>query len=289
MGNNDTDINEIFDLEGMDDEEISSMARRMGYKDEGDFQGDPDKRLDARTFVARALNELPLARSNLRTYNRRMGELEKKIDKQSQVLEQFNAHHKKTLQETAEREYHRGLQEARDKMKQAVEEGDIEGAEAAWEEAEKIRKDMEGGEKEKKGTEAKRGEPDQAAMKEAQEVRDAWMKENDWYDKNRGMRKYAYECAELLSKTEPNLTAKEQLDAVREMVEEQFPDYFSNPNRKKPSAVEGAGRRGTDQGKAGKKSYRDLPPEAKAMCDDFVKEIKNFKVQDYVDQYFGQA
>lgn len=278
---------DVLDLEEMEEEEVESMARRMGHSSQEDFKGDPGKWIPAKEFVERALNELPLARSNLRTQNRRLGELEKKIERQTEVLEKFNKHHQKSLQETASREYQRGLEEARDRMKQAVEEGDVDGAQAAWDDAEKLRKESEGAGDKKTGE----VEPDKdAVVAEAVKVRDAWMEENPWYKENRIMKKFAFESGEMLSKTEPNLTASEQLAAVREMVEEQFPDYFSNPNRKRASAVEGAShKRVDDKGGGRKKTYNDLPSEAKAMCDDFVKEIPGYKAQTYVDEYFSRS
>jgi hypothetical protein len=285
--NSEIELSELVDLDSMGEDEINDFARRLGHTPEENFKGDPGKYLPARDFLARALNELPLARSNLKRQNRALENLEKRIEKQSKVLEQFNDHHKKTLKETAEREYQRGLEAARERVKQAVEEGDVEGAEAAMLDAERLLKEGPATEKgEKKADNQEK--PDEDAMQEVKKVREAWMSENDWYKTDRTMRKYAYECAEMLSKTEPDLTAKQQLDAVRDMVEEHFPDFFTNPNRKKANAVEGGGGRKGPASGGRKKTYNDLPAEAKALCDGFVSEIKGYKVQDYVDQYFRQ-
>jgi hypothetical protein len=37
----------------------------------------------------------------------------------------------------------------------------------------------------------------------------------------------------------------------------------------------------------GGKSYSDLPPDAKAMCDDFVKRVPGFTRDRYVKDYFA--
>ena len=59
------------------------------------------------------------------------------------------------------------------------------------------------------------------------------------------------------------------IQEVTEEVRRRFPEKFGNPRREKPNRVEGGG---TPSGRSGKKGYADLPPEAKAACDRFVKQ-----------------
>ena len=64
-------------------------------------------------------------------------------------------------------------------------------------------------------------------------------------------------------------------------VRAKFPNLYKNPNRDLPGAVEGATQR---QARSGK-TYSDLPADAKAICDDFVKG-KVLTREAYVKEFF---
>ena len=63
----------------------------------------------------------------------------------------------------------------------------------------------------------------------------------------------------------------------------EFPDAFGNKNRRKATTVEDSGEKLRESSK--ERTYENLPPEAKAACDNFVKTIPNFKQEDYVATY----
>ena len=84
---------------------------------------------------------------------------------------------------------------------------------------------------------------------------------------------------------------QERLDAITDAVKKKFPEYFgekkvesTTDTRKRSSAVEEGGGEGPPAS-GGKKTYADLPKEAKAVCDELVAEgiltkddyVKNFQ------------
>lgn len=69
-----TDVNEDIELET--DEQLEARARQMGWKDFDEYRGPPGKWTDARTFIARGEQELPI----LRDQNRRMSEKLVQVD-----------------------------------------------------------------------------------------------------------------------------------------------------------------------------------------------------------------
>ena len=91
---------------------------------------------------------------------------------------------------------------------------------------------------------------------------------------------YANQCAPIIGPKHPP-DSKAFYDAIEAEVRKQFPDNFTNTRRRAPATVEsgnGAGRN------TGTKTYANLPPEAKAACDDFVDQELMTRDQ-YVAEY----
>ena len=63
----------------------------------------------------------------------------------------------------------------------------------------------------------------------------------------------------------------------------EYPDKFGNPRREQASSVAEPGSQAPRPKKG--KTYDDLPPEAKAACDKFVRTIPGYKREDYVKEY----
>jgi hypothetical protein len=70
---------------------------------------------------------------------------------------------------------------------------------------------------------------------------------------------------------------------VTEAMRKEFPHKFENPRRREPGAVEA----NATARKAGGKGFSDLPADAKAECDYFVKNVKDFTRDRYVKEFFG--
>ncbi len=260
--------------------DVETQARQMGWVSEEEFKGDPEKWNDADIFVKRAETELPIALGTIRTLGRKLEKMERRTEQLNDTLEKFGEYHKTALdRETvrAAEEYQRGLNEAQAKMRQAVEEGDLEAFDAAKAKSDDLMKGA-----------TKLGDtPSQELPKVDPEVNRKWVEENPWFVKDIKMFRFAKECGDFLAMSQPTLKQKEQLAEIAKMVKEEFPDYFANPARKKPATVgRGDDTASPDNGK-GKKGYNDLPAEAKAHCDQFVRDIKGFTKEKYLAQYRG--
>ena len=98
-------------------------------------------------------------------------------------------------------------------------------------------------------------------------VFDAFLADNPWFEDEPTMRGAALALAEQLHAeglTEPQA----QLAEVARRIRTEFAHRFENPRRRQAAAVEGApGARRSVRG-----TYADLPPEARAACDRFVKQ-----------------
>jgi hypothetical protein len=101
---------------------------------------------------------------------------------------------------------------------------------------------------------------------------------NQWYNDDPELQRYANTIA---AGNQAN-GVKFTLDDITKEVKSRYPSKFGNANRDKPNNV-GGGQR---LAKGKKKGYADLPADAKAACDRFVKKGV-MKKEAYVNSYFG--
>ena len=102
-----------------------------------------------------------------------------------------------------------------------------------------------------------------------------WQEDNPWYTSDFEKHDFANRYAEFLNGT--GVYGKEMLDKVAAEVKSKF---NKNPRQDKPNDTQQGGQ----QPKKGGRSYHDLPSDAKAACDRFVKQGVMTK-EDYVSNY----
>lgn len=251
---------------------IEERAKRMGHVSKEEFRGDPDKWVDAQTFVDRAENQLPIMKGTLTAMEKKMVEQETLIrklvddnEKIKQSTEQFVEFSKKA----EERAYKKAVAELQAKQRAAVESANTEEFDKATAELDQMLKEhpaVTGKQAEVKPAEAKPAEAENKWLQPG--VFEAWKDENDWYSKKPKMYAYAVQMDSFLAQNQPALSQKDRLAEITKLVKEEFPEYWENP-RRKAAAVEGSETGATGPGSNGKHSYADLPPTAKAMCDEW--------------------
>jgi hypothetical protein len=118
-------------------------------------------------------------------------------------------------------------------------------------------------------------------------VFDAWHSNNDWYFKDPDMTGWADATAHGIKQAEPNLTPAQVFEKVSQRVKDVFPHKFSNLNREGADTVDGSTTRTNTTVPTGKKTYNDLPADAKALCDSYVEQ-KLLTKEQYLKDYFEQ-
>lgn len=260
--------------------EIEEKARTLGWVPQEQFKGDHAKWVDAQEFVERGESIMPILRKN---NERLMAEIESTKSEAQSVKAQL-AEVRTTLSDF--REYHT------EATKRAAEEA-IAGLEARKLQA------MKDGDHEdvividkalRKIEEAPAMTPKPAAPPPPDATVDpiwkAWQSENvSWLGEGDNM-KEAQGQAAYLRAMGSSLVGRPFLEAVKAAVEKKVGG--GNP----VSKVEG----GSGQPRAGRQTYSDLPPDAKAACDKFgskfVGDNKAYKNVDdwrkqYVKDYFS--
>lgn len=254
---------------------IEERARRMGWTDQDEFRGHPDRWVDASTYVERTNEHLPILKGTLTTMEKKMVEQERLIKDQSRRLEEMQADVKEFVGYTRlaeERAYQKALTALKAEQRTAVEEQDLSKFDQI---SADIDEHIKGYAVVSKTTTTDSSSPGGEKVGAKAEdgwakpgVFEAWTDENKWYKEKPKMATYAYQLDRWLNDNRPGLSQKERLEEITKMVKEEFPEYWSNTRRNIGPTVEGSGDVSVNRA-GGKKSYADLPAEAKAACDKF--------------------
>lgn len=242
------------------DNEIETRARHMGWSDKADFKGDPDKWVDAETFVKKGENIMPILKERNRALEAKVSEMERAVTE----LREFHS-------KSEERAYKRALEDIKAKRKEAIANGDADAFEQAETQMEELRDSRQ-----------KAAEKPQTPALAPEFVE--WRAGNDWYGTDRTVTAYADSIGNFLLSDKPHLSAdpKAFLKAVKEEVEKKFPEKFGNPRRSSGPSVEGDSK--ALGGKRGK-TFTDLPADAKAQCQRFERTIPGFTKEQYLKDF----
>jgi len=232
--------------------DYETEAKDQGWNE--NFDG-PNK-VDAKVFVERGEKIAGILKSKVER-------LESKVDNLTESNRQFGEYHKQTLENQRQSDATK-IAELKAQVAQAVTDGDGQAYT-------KYSTDID-------AIQSQQPAPSDDAQAWNQ-MSQNWASKNTWYADNPKLSAYADGISDRLRAE--GYTGQSYFSEITRRVQEDFPDEFTNPNKSKASGVEAGGQRGTTS-KAG--SYENLPPDAKAACDGFVKD--GFMSQeDYVTNY----
>ena len=220
---------------------VEEKAREGGWVPKEEWTGDPDKWRPAREFVDR-------------------GELFSKIDSMGKELKEakktlkmMQVHHSKVK----ESEYNRAVADLKALQKQHLEEGNSDG----YLETTELLTDLRAEQKARaviQETVPAANEPHPSFVE--------WQNKNDWYSKDKEMHDYADAIGLGYAQQHPELEPEEVLKYVSTQVRGRFRERFVNPNRAKPSVVEGTNNTATP-----KKTSIELTEEERKVMNTFVR------------------
>lgn len=238
---------------------IVEEALHQGWVPKDEFDGDPERWVDAGEFVRR-------------------GELFRKIESQSKEIKDV----KRALNELAkhnakvrEVEYERALQELKSQKKEALSEGDADRVVDVDERIDLIK------DQQKQLQSQKLAEVQQEIVN-PEFAR--WTSKNSWYETDKRMRAYADTLG--LQLAQEGLSPSEVLKEVEKEVKDRFKEKFRNPNRDKPGAVEGVTARAAKSSEADyelsdveKTIMKTLVDGGHMTKEDYVKQLKAVKAK----------
>lgn len=251
-------------------------ARKFGWTPKEEFKGDETQWKTAEEFLQRGKEINGFLRKDLERIQGKNLTLEQELREVRKAVEEFKGFHA----ETAERAYKKALKDLQDKKKEAIVLGDGEAVIEVENQIDELKESRV--KQEVTSTEATKEVPD--AIYQEQFI--AWQSENPWFNEDKALRAAASGFADEVKYENPNLKGKAFLEAVSEKVKGAFPDRFDESPREKHPSVEGNSGGGNRSG-SNKKSYADLPSDAKAACDKFVKQGLITKEQYIIDYFEG--
>lgn len=259
-----------------DERDYEKEARAMGWVPQEEWRGDPDKWRDKKEFVEFGDNIMPILRSNNKMLIDKQTKSDARIAQLEQVLREYSEHNKKIEErayERAKKEYEAGREQIMAEQKKAASEGDI----SKYHELETQKEKLESTKPEK---------PEETSTAIPPEVEE-WRQENPWYDEDQELQAAANIIGQAYRQVHPRMATKNVLKYMKQQIEKLYPEKFENPNRSDTTDVGSSDNTGNSGKKSGKKTYADLPEEAKKWCDRFMAEKLYDNKQQYVDEYFA--
>lgn len=268
--------------------EVEARAKEMGWAPKEEFRGDPEKWIDAETYVRRGEELMPILKANNKRQSEELRAIQTEL-KQTKELLAASAESIEALKEfnskVVRKEATEKLGELKEALVEAKREGDVEKEVELTEQIQEHKTALK--EAEKKAEEKPSGKTPPADDYTQNPDWKAWVAENTWFGKDRRRTALALGIADEL-KNNPetsNLTGRDLLDRVSEEVENVF-----GGTRRTVDKVEGGG--GSGGGKGGK-GYGDLPAEAKAACERQAERLvgagRAFKSQQEWRNHYAKA
>jgi len=250
---------------------VELEAKELGWVPKDDFNGNPDDWKDAETFMRRGKEINGFLRKENEKILTKLQQKDAEIAEIRATVAEFAKYH----QETEKRAYERALAELKDAKKVAIEQSDGDRVVEIEEQIESLKE----AQKTPTVPEVKPKE-EKPALTQAEWQN--WTKENDWYGSDAELTELAGDFGEAIKAKNPDLVGLEFLEEVVKKVKKARPDAFQDA-RAAASAVAGSGESRPSQNK--KKTYNDLPADAKIACDRYVKQ-KLLTREQYVADYF---
>jgi hypothetical protein len=256
---------------------VEKEARLLGWVDKSEYR-DGEHWVDAETFVKRGKEINPILRKNNETLLKKLAERDREIAEVKAVAAEF----KKFTKDAAERkvkELETQIKELREQKKTAVTQGDGEAVVALDDAIDEIKEQQ-------RAAKAEVAKPEPKPQPETLPLDPdlvSWMEENTWFGSDMKMTRVADAIGVEIAQSYPALQGKAFLEKLNEELEEVLPAKYKKTQR--ANLVEGnttSANRPTAS--RSKHSYENLPSDAKAACDRYVKQGLMTKEQ-YVEEY----
>lgn len=256
----------VFSSQEPASRDFEAEAREMGWVPETEFRGPKERWKSAEQFVVDGETVLPIVRSQLQREREKLDAERKEFQERIARIERVNESVAKRQREQYESEINR----LRAAQREAVQNSDVEAYDRASVGIEQLSKQTQ---------EPEPQAPDTAVSE--------FSKRNDWYGTDVDLTAYAEGYSQSLVRDNPSLPLEENLRRVEARVKEVFPAKFApkTPAAHGHAAVDGGGLSAIRPQRG--KSSRDLPPEAKAAGDKFVRDGLFKDLDAYAKEYFA--
>jgi hypothetical protein len=259
--------------------EVVKEAESQGWVPKERFRGNESDWVDADTFVKRGREILPILRKNNENLVKDLNATKEQLKEFREAAEEFKKFQREAYERKAN-EYEDRIREIKESRAQAISDGDGQKVNALDDALDQAKEDLkEAKQAVKEADTVKTPEPASQAMEPELQ---SWLDGNTWFGQDKRMTGIANGIGDSLRLEFPMLKGKAFLDKLDEVLAEEFPNKFGEKKSPASRVESGAGRQG--RGGSNAQSYDNLPADAKAACDKFVKQ-KLMTKEEYVQSY----
>ena len=259
--------------------EIRQEAESQGWVPKERFRGNESDWVDADTFVKRGREILPILRKNNENLIKDLNATKEQLKEFRQAAEEFKQFQREAYERKAN-DYEQRIKEIKESRAQAISDGDGQKVNALDDALDLAKEEFKEAKQAVKDADVvKTPEPTQTEIDPGLQV---WLDRNTWFGEDKRMTAVVNGIGESLRLEFPLLKGQPFLDKLDEVLAEEFPNKFGEKKSPASRVESGSGRQG--RGGSNAQSYDNLPADAKAACDKFVKQ-KLMTKEEYVQSY----
>lgn len=251
---------------------VEQEARTQGWVPLEEFRGPEEHWTDAETFVKRGYEINPILRKNNKELKAEIERVKLDAKEAIEAAKEFREY-QKTEFEKKRKTLEAELAALRSQRKDAISSGDGDTVDAIEQQIESVKEEA-ASIKEPVETKTNTPAPIDTTLQN-------WLDSNEWYGVDEEVTELTNTLAASIRKKNPSIVGQEFLDALDARLIDRG---IKEGKEKKVVAPSVEGNSGRRPGPASKKSYANLPPDAKAACDKYVKQ-KLMTQEEYVQAY----
>jgi len=250
--------------------EVVREAESQGWVPKERFRGNEQDWVDADTFVKRGREILPILRKNNENLMKDLNQTKEQLKEFRQAAEEFKTFQREAYERKVN-DYEAQIKQIKESRAQAITDGDGQKVNALDDALDEAKDSL------KEAKEAAQNVISNTAPAPTTEIPtdpnlQTWLDENKWFGTDRRMTSVANGIGESLRLEFPGLQGQAFLDKLDEVLQEEFPNKFGKQNRGSPTNRVESGSGRTSRSSSNAQSYDNLPTDAKAACDRFVKQ-----------------
>lgn len=258
--------------------DYESKAREQGWVAKEEYRGDESNWVDAQTFVQRGEQIMPILRKNNEKLLKELKEARAVAEEARNTAKEFQKFQKEQYERKA-RELEQELVTLKQAKRDAVSSGDGDRLVDIDEQIDAVKADQAAARAE--ASKAIETPPPQQTVEPTLQN---WLDKNEWFGVDARTTGIANGLGEAIRRENPSLVGKAFLDKLDEELASVLPQKFGKTRPTNPMDSTGSNSGAGRPAKA-KKSYENLPADAQAACDRFLKQGLIKSKEDYVANY----
>lgn len=249
--------------------DFESEARAEGWAPKDEWRGDPNKWIDAKTFVENGEKILPIVHAKNRKLTEQVQTLSERVDQLLATNQRYAEFSEKAI-ERERQEKAQLLKDLKAAKAKAVKDGDDVAFSRAEAQIEQIEK-----------SDTPQGQPSEEMLRQWNADYAKWKSDNEWYMSDPTLTALMDGFSDKVKREKPHLGGIKFLEECERLTREAMPDKFDNPKRGNATVESPSPRKSGGGGR----TFADLPEDAKKAFAQFKRDIPGLTEKQYLANY----